>query len=668
MTRSRLRILVFEDDADDLLIFQRRLTSPVLSGRKQKIHFEIVSAATVEEGMRILENDTSFDAIILDLWLPDGHGTQTIETVKAQKVNVPIIAHTSLDDEEFAQQAIKAGADEYLVKGAETSEIRRVLLHSIERYQITEKLRVARKEALAAAKAKTTFLATMSHEIRTPLTAIMGFAEALANEQVTVDELAGATNCILSNAEHLLCIINDVLDYSKIEAGKLKTEPEPFRLVDLLSEIRSTFEKKAAENNLFFKVKLTSPIPSVIDNDPTRLKQILYNLIGNAIKFTVQGGIKVYVSCDIEHEKIHFAVADTGIGIPEDMQEDLFQPFVQFYKGSTRQFGGTGLGLAISKQLVESLGGCVDFKSSVGEGSVFYFTIDSGGLENAEYLEDLGSELRAHKSTWHSFVRMIKDQRILLAEDGRDNRLLISFIVRRCGAHLECVDNGKSAIEMALSQEFDLVLMDLHMPILDGISATKELRSRGYTGMIVALTADAFADTKGQCQTAGFDGYLAKPFKQQELRAVMKQAARQKELVRTCDVQAGFIEEDSLDRSQVLSEKDPLENDPEFKRIVSLFVQNLPERLQELQFLVSERNLPELQSLAHQMKGSAALYGFPDLSAASGSLEDDAKKTAAWGDIEAKLYAVAECIESCTERHVFNEMTSAEDASKPLAT
>ncbi|MCC6671106.1 MAG: response regulator [Planctomycetes bacterium] len=382
----------------------------------------------------------------------------------------------------------------------------------------------ARDAALAATQAKSAFLANMSHEIRTPLTAVLGFAELLRDDpQVGSDaqRRGEAVATIHRNGEHLLALINDILDLSKIEAGRFAAERTWFDPLDLLEEVRSSMSVRAAGKGLRLVVEPEFPLPARIESDPTRLRQILVNLVGNAIKFTEAGTVTVRVGLERGTTPLlRVAVADTGIGMSEEQLARLFQPFVQGDESTARRYGGTGLGLTISRRLAEMLGGTIDVQSRAGVGSVFTLTVATGPLDDVPQMEawaapavekrrlaDADAPLRAH---------------VLLAEDGPDNQRLLSFLLRRAGATVEVAGNGREALEQVEAAQrrgtpFDLVLMDMQMPEMDGYEATRTLRERGHRVPVIALTALAMASDRERCLAAGCNDFASKPVQREQL-------------------------------------------------------------------------------------------------------------------------------------------------------
>jgi PAS domain S-box-containing protein len=388
----------------------------------------------------------------------------------------------------------------------------------------------ARAQAEAANRSKSEFLANMSHEIRTPMTAILGFTENLLTDRLQTGEHRQALETIRRNGEHLMALINDILDLSKIEAGRLTVERIAFSPTDLVADVASLMRVRADSKGLSLRVDFRGPLPQRVSSDPTRLRQVLINLCGNAIKFTATGAVTIRVAMarNTARPLLRFEVVDTGIGLTEEQLQRLFRPFEQADSSTTRRFGGSGLGLNISKRLVEMLGGTIEVRSEPGHGSTFMFTIDTGPLDDTEMVESVAGAVRARPTVPAVAVAgaATLSARILLAEDGADNQRLIRYVLEKAGAQVEIVGDGQAAVTSALSAAdagapFDVVLMDMQMPVMDGYRATGELRQRGYKRPIVALTANAMAGDRERCLEAGCDEFAPKPIDRRELLATI---------------------------------------------------------------------------------------------------------------------------------------------------
>ena len=368
--------------------------------------------------------------------------------------------------------------------------------------------------AQQANRAKSEFLANMSHEIRTPMTAIIGYTDVLSEmtpQHKDPARMQRAVNRILSAGEHMLSVINEVLDLSKIESGKLEIRPAPCRIGEILAETRNTMKDRANKADLALNVKFVNPIPATIIIDSYRIRQVLLNLVGNAIKFTEEGAVTISVRTTKKH--IHFEVHDTGIGVEQDRLEILFSPYTQEDSSTTAAHQGTGLGLSISRQLTEMMGGTLTATSAVGLGSVFTCSLPLNVPDGAtnEFTTELPSSTIAHNHDQNSPNKPLAG-RILVAEDGPDNQRLLEHFLTQAGLTVTLVENGQLALEaVRKNNNYDLIVMDMQMPVVDGYQATQELRAKGCTLPILALTANAMSDDRQKCLDAGCDEYETKP-------------------------------------------------------------------------------------------------------------------------------------------------------------
>ncbi|WP_339907718.1 hybrid sensor histidine kinase/response regulator [Symmachiella dynata] len=418
----------------------------------------------------------------------------------------------------------------------ESGRLFTVIMRDVTQQKETEQLIRSQTERLEAInQAKSEFLANMSHEIRTPMTAILGFAEVLRESNAHPDQIE-AINTILRNGTYLLEIINDILDLSKIESGKIEVELMSVDPIQIVRDVTSLMSVRAVPKRLALDIECRGPIPETIKSDPTRLRQILVNLVGNAIKFTETGGVKIAMELagqDTPSPKLMFEVIDTGIGITPDQMDRLFKPFAQADSSVTRRFGGTGLGLAISHRLSEMLGGQIMVESEPGQGSTFRVSVATGDLNNVRLLADATTanvDAEKRPATYCSLTQQGLGCRVLLAEDGPDNQRLISFLLKKAGMEVTVVDNGELALTAALeavaaSEPFDVILMDMQMPVMDGYTAATKLREADYRRPIIALTAHAMKTDRQKCLDAGCDEYTTKPIKREELFGLIRELA-----------------------------------------------------------------------------------------------------------------------------------------------
>ncbi len=523
-------------------------------------------------------------------------------------------------------------------------------LQSIEdeqqRKQAEEDLVRAKVAAEAANRAKSEFLANMSHEIRTPMAAITGFAELLMSREWSEPERREHLGTIQRNAESLLAIINDILDLAKIEAERFQLEQVDWSPRQVVEDVEKLMRNQAEQKHLDLKVKYVEPLPSMIHTDPVRLRQILVNLVGNAIKFTHTGGVQVTVRCapgEMGRSRLQFEVTDSGIGINTEALRDLFEPFTQVDMSSTRRFGGTGLGLSISKRLAEMLGGRIAVESEPGKGSTFTLTIDAGLPER------LGTPNSLPETGKRSVPEMCQSLhgRVLLAEDTPEMVRLVQRTLETTGLDLDLAENGLLACEMAMAakaagEPYDLILMDIRMPVMDGYEATRRLRNDGWKGPIVALTAHSMRGDCEKCLEAGCDDYLSKPVSRPDFFRILDRY-----LVRA-DAATGERLDDRRSSHESAEGKlfDGLLDDATVAQLVDEYAETLSIKAEAIEKALSTRDLHLLAGLAHELKGVAAMYGFPQVSQKALTL----KQLAAKGDDLLPLEAhVAELAKLCRE-------------------
>ncbi|MDX2018198.1 MAG: response regulator [Planctomycetota bacterium] len=387
--------------------------------------------------------------------------------------------------------------------------------------EAAQNARAAAEAAEASSRLKSEFLANMSHEIRTPMTAILGYADLLASGRIEPEARTEAIGTIQRNGRHLLTILNDILDLSKIESGRMSIETLECAPGAVVAEVLSLMRVPAAEKGLELRACVEGDIPSRVMTDPVRLRQILMNLTGNAVKFTEHGSVTI-----IARERagvLSFEVRDTGIGMNAEQISRLFRPFTQADASTTRRFGGTGLGLAISKRLAEMLGGTIHAQSAPGLGSAFTLEIRPGIVEGAGARSGRTSNLDAIESerpaAWDE-VRL--SGRVLVVDDGADNRLLLQTILESLGLTVDTAENGQEALDAMARGRYDAVLMDMQMPVMDGLTAVRALRARGERTPIIAATAHAMREELDRCLHAGCDDSVTKPIDPETLVRVLK--------------------------------------------------------------------------------------------------------------------------------------------------
>ncbi len=475
-------------------------------------------------------------------------------------------------------------------------------------------LSIAKEEAEAANQAKSEFLANMSHEIRTPMTAILGFAEVLKRGYVTDEQDRNKyLETIRSSGEHLLQLINDVLDLAKVESGSFELEQIQFAPHVVVKEVVTVLAVKAQEKGIALDFDVEGRIPETLLSDPTRLRQIATNLVSNAIKFTDAGAVKVTLGLSGQGADARFTlrVTDSGIGLPEESFESIFDEFVQADSSVSRRFGGTGLGLPISRRFARMMGGDIYVSSVPGEGSTFTVTIDPGPLEGVamltavEALAAADTPAAAEAGGWQ-----FPPARILVVDDGEENREFLRLVLEDVGLVVQEAENGQVGVEKARVGDFDLILMDMQMPVMDGYTAAGVLRKNQFTKPIIALTANAMKGFEKKCLDAGCSGYLTKPVDIDNLIRALAEllGGERTSRERTRNKQSVASPAKATAGGPVRSSL--AGKGPQYARIVKKFVGRLEERLLAMQTSWQARDFDALACHAHWLKGSAGTVGF----------------------------------------------------------
>jgi signal transduction histidine kinase/CheY-like chemotaxis protein/HPt (histidine-containing phosphotransfer) domain-containing protein len=525
------------------------------------------------------------------------------------------------------QGTLEAAHTEAIIQSIRAQELR--LREERERLAI-EKMCI---ETEAANRAKSRFLAHMSHEIRTPLNAILGFAEILRKGGDGGDEAERQEylDVIYRSGQHLLELINDVLDLSKIEAGQMTVEWIECSPHEIVASVASLLRVRAREKGIGLRCEWPGGMPARIRSDPVRLRQLLVNLVGNAVKFTDRGGVRLVTRMvpTKNGPQIAFDVVDTGIGIAPDKIESIFDAFVQADNSVTREFGGTGLGLAISRQIARALGGDVTVRSAPGEGSTFTATIDPGPLDGVEVLASPPSDgmVGPRDRDARDLPIDLSGARVLLVEDGRTNRKLIGLLLSRAGAAVATAENGRVGMDMALAADFDAILMDMQMPVMDGYTAATQLRQRGVDTPIIALTAYAMAEDEKKCRLAGCSGFLSKPIESHRLLHAVAECLPDRGRRLPTPTPVEFLEAcagEPLHGSALVSGLPT--DDPDFREIVEEFVEKLHRQVESMRIARSAGDRGALAALAHWLKGSGGTAGFDAFTDPARRLEQAARQ------------------------------------------
>lgn len=521
---GRVKILLVDDLKDNLL---------ALEGLLRRDDIEIFTAKSGTDALEfMITND--FALAIIDVQMPGMSGFELAEFMRGAKKtkNIPIIFVTAAANEQnFSFKGYESGAVDFLLKPLDAHAVKSKVNIFIELYRQKKELRTqlamitdlvealndAKVEAEQANASKTQFLANMSHEIRTPIGAILGFNDLMKNPDNSPEENRHHMAVVERNSHQLLKLIDDILDLSKVDAGMLAIESIPFSITELLADFSAAMKLKAEAKGIQFVLSADQVFPKLICSDQFRLQQILTNIVGNALKFTSKGHVTLSIS--YAPPILKFVVTDTGIGISKDHESRLFQPFSQADISTTRMFGGTGLGLVLSRRLAEALGGRLELiNSTENVGSTFLIEIKATMHSDAKLEDRKASTIMTDTSIEAPQAgQILRGLKVLLVEDSPDNQMLITAYLNNEGADVESASDGAEGVKLALAKDFDVLLMDIQMPVLDGHEATRQLVRSKYTKPIIALTAHAMNEERKKCLDSGFTDFLTKPIQRDRL-------------------------------------------------------------------------------------------------------------------------------------------------------
>lgn len=648
-----LRVLNIEDKEQDAVLNLLHLA---------RAGYELITdRVETAEAMKTALETQKWDVILCDYSMPCFSALAALAMMKEMNLDIPFIIISGTIGEQLAVEAIIAGAHGYLVKdklAQLVSTVERELQAAENRRArraMEAELEITRDAALESARLKSEFLANMSHEIRTPMSGVIGMTRLLLETKLSKRQME-FTKAIEISATALLKIIDDILDFSKIEAGKLQFEKIEFDLRDTVALSVEMLAKRAQAKGIEMTLLVNSELPAFLCGDPGRLRQILTNLICNAVKFTQKGEVAINVSKESETKKhivARFEIRDTGIGISDDAQRKLFGAFVQADGSTTRKYGGTGLGLAISKQLVKLMGGEINVESKPGEGSTFRFTarfekhLTSAGKEQSNGTASLaGMRLlnndyltrRIKQASLNVAKNRVKGKaskvRVLVVEDNAINREVALNQLKVLGYLPDAVLNGEEAVEALKNEKYAVVLMDCQMPEMDGFEATAEIRrlegNSNHT-IIVAMTANAMEGDREKCLAAGMDDYLSKPVKLETLHQKLEQwiVSPETKIEVSQEESNGHSPEETseiVDLS-VLTDLANLQQPgkPDLvNKLIKLFIEGANKNLSALRKAVAEDDPAAIKREAHSIKGSAGNIGARQMAALSRELEQKA--------------------------------------------
>ncbi len=637
-----------------LLIDDNLATRTPLVAALELADYTVALGSCAEEAMKLLRTLTP-DIILLDVMMPGMNGFSFCRKLKKDPKyqDIPVIFLTSLSQQTDIVKGFDAGGQDYIIKPFNQRELLARVRTHIHLYDtLLENKRLSRL-ALDANRSKSEFLASMSHEIRTPLNSIIGMAEVLA-ETVLSAEQHDYVRIFRSAGENLLEIINDILDLSKIEAGQTELESIDFDLPTLLDSVTTLVTLRADEQETRISSHIDSNVPMYLNGDPTRLRQILLNLVGNAVKFTRRGEVEIRVSVKEPEQELFISIMDTGIGIPADKQQLIFDSFTQADSLTTRKYGGTGLGLTICQKLLNIMQGRIWLISHPGKGSTFFFTIPFSPAASSRPEIDTNREFKPARCD------LLQAARILLVDDNRDNCNLIRLYLDNTPFTLKTAGNGLEAVTSFCANPSDLILMDIEMPVMDGYEATQKIREWEQRQQrkpvpIIALTAHAFIRFKKKCLDAGCSDFLTKPVKKSRL---IETIATHLQLCLQIQPESAPLTPDwTMDGEEAMAINRVI-LDQKLAKLIPRFMINKKEDAKRMMATLETRAMEDLKKQAHSIKGTSWMYGFTHLGNTCQVLERSAEE----GDHVQARYLIQEIITYLATVQIHYQKTDEDDS------
>jgi len=585
---TQAKILLVDDEKANLKVLSALLKNDA------KISMAISGQQAIDKSLTL-----NPDLILLDVMMPKMDGFETIQKLKSIPVTsqIPVIFITGLNSPEKEKLGLTLGAVDYIYKPFNSEVVKARVATQLEIIRQRKELQQLSQELAHASEIKSRFLANMSHEIRTPLTAVIGYAESILAGEIDAQEQYNAISIINNSGQHLLSLLNDILDISKVEADKLDVELLPTDFFKLIEEVKLLVGDKALQKGVEFNINYQLPLPTKLITDPTRLKQILINLLNNAIKFTEQGF--VHLTIKNKPPLLEFSIEDSGIGINKHDLCKLFLAFSQLNNTSQDSVSGTGLGLHISKYLSQKLGGSIHVLSEEGKGSCFTVTIALNETQDCIWLKsdaEVNTELERPCSAIKPESKL--KGKILLAEDDKGLRKLFTLILTKLGLTVRTVEDGEQLVDAALIDEFDLILTDIHMPNMGGIEAMNLVKATGCDTPFVALTANAMTHEISQYINAGFSEYLSKPIQREKLVQVINQYLNINSSIDEIDIPQSHLSQLKTD-----------------------FLHELPCDIKNIKNAYKQQDWSKLKFFAHSLTGTSAVFEFEEITLLASELE-----------------------------------------------